>query len=233
MEMQELCLEGMHCSMPSTVIYKPCHLFTSPVTCLQALTFVYKPWHLFTSPDVCLQALTFVYKPWHLFTSPVICLQALSLVYKPWHLFTSPDICLQALTSVYKPWRLFTSPDRCQALLFTSPDIVKYLGLARTIYIRFIYGIFGREITKYTVIYGVNIRSWPTLQIFKYCLEVTTSCWTQTAGWPQTSPYSTKRRQAIELTGSVGIWCKSWLSIWCVNTPTLHKHRQATEHGAA
>jgi len=28
-------------------------------------------------------------------------------------------------------------------------------GLARTIYIRFIYGIFGREIAKYTVIYGV------------------------------------------------------------------------------
>jgi hypothetical protein len=76
MEMQELCLEGMHCSMPSTVIYKPCHLFTSPVTCLQALTFVYKPWHLFTSPDVCLQALTSVYKPWPMPST---------VVYKPWH----------------------------------------------------------------------------------------------------------------------------------------------------
>jgi hypothetical protein len=30
-----------------------------------------------------------------------------------------------------------------------------YLGLARTIYIRCIHGIFGREITNYTVIYGV------------------------------------------------------------------------------
>ena len=30
-----------------------------------------------------------------------------------------------------------------------------YIGLARTIYIRFIYGIFGREITKYTAIYGI------------------------------------------------------------------------------
>jgi hypothetical protein len=29
------------------------------------------------------------------------------------------------------------------------------VGQARTIYIRCIYGIFGREITKYTVIYGV------------------------------------------------------------------------------
>jgi len=34
------------------------------------------------------------------------------------------------------------------------------------IYIRFIYGIFGRESTKYTVIYGVYIRFWPTLHMF-------------------------------------------------------------------
>ena len=38
-----------------------------------------------------------------------------------------------------------------------------YVGLARTIYIRFIYGIFGWEIIKYTVIYGVYIQFWPTL----------------------------------------------------------------------
>ena len=30
-----------------------------------------------------------------------------------------------------------------------------HLELARTIYIRYIYGIFGRKTTKYTVIYGV------------------------------------------------------------------------------
>ena len=29
--------------------------------------------------------------------------------------------------------------------------------------IRCIYGIFGRKIIKYTVIYGVYIRFWPTL----------------------------------------------------------------------
>ena len=40
-----------------------------------------------------------------------------------------------------------------------------YIGLARTIFIRCIYGNFGREITKYTVIYGVYIRFWPTLAI--------------------------------------------------------------------
>jgi len=39
------------------------------------------------------------------------------------------------------------------------------VGLARTIYIRCLYGIFGREITKYMVIYGVYIRFWPTLLI--------------------------------------------------------------------
>jgi hypothetical protein len=40
-----------------------------------------------------------------------------------------------------------------------------YLELARTIYIRYIYGIFGRKTTKYTVIYGVYIRFWPTLNL--------------------------------------------------------------------
>jgi hypothetical protein len=32
-----------------------------------------------------------------------------------------------------------------------------------TVYIRCIYGIFGREITIHTVIYGAYIRFWPTL----------------------------------------------------------------------
>jgi len=31
--------------------------------------------------------------------------------------------------------------------------------------IQFLYGIFGREITNYTVIYGVHIRFWPTRQL--------------------------------------------------------------------
>ena len=38
------------------------------------------------------------------------------------------------------------------------------VGLARTIHIRCKYVIFGREVIKYTVIYGVYIRFWPTLQ---------------------------------------------------------------------
>ena len=36
--------------------------------------------------------------------------------------------------------------------------VLAWLGLAGIIYIRFIYGIIGREITEYTVIYGVYIR---------------------------------------------------------------------------
>jgi hypothetical protein len=36
------------------------------------------------------------------------------------------------------------------------------------IYIRCIYGIIGREITKYTVVYGVNLQFWPTLHIVRY-----------------------------------------------------------------
>ena len=36
-------------------------------------------------------------------------------------------------------------------------------GLARTIYIRCIYGIFGRKIVKCTLKYGVYTRLWPTL----------------------------------------------------------------------
>ena len=47
-----------------------------------------------------------------------------------------------------------------------------YLGLARTLYIRCIHGIFGREITKYMVVYGVYIRFWPTLHIFIFILRV-------------------------------------------------------------
>ena len=44
----------------------------------------------------------------------------------------------------------------CFVLLCTS---LPCAGLAKTIYVRF----FGREITKYTVIYSVHIRFWPAL----------------------------------------------------------------------
>ena len=47
-----------------------------------------------------------------------------------------------------------------------------YVGLAKTIYIRCIYGSFGGEFTKYTVIYGVYIRFWPTLYIWGVCTSL-------------------------------------------------------------
>ena len=46
------------------------------------------------------------------------------------------------------------------------------LGLARTVYIRRVYGFYGREITKYTVIYGVCIRFWPTLHMVQTLLAL-------------------------------------------------------------
>jgi hypothetical protein len=52
--------------------------------------------------------------------------------------------------------------------------------LARIIYIRCVYGNFGRENTQYTVIYGVYIRSWPTLVTNKPGWShavVTNDCW--------------------------------------------------------
>jgi hypothetical protein len=53
------------------------------------------------------------------------------------------------------------------------------IGLARTIYIRCIYGIFGRKTTKYTVIYGACIRFWPTLVkiIYNFPCFFALICW--------------------------------------------------------
>jgi len=50
-------------------------------------------------------------------------------------------------------------------MYITHPHMHTYIhvGLARTIYIRCTYGIFGLEITKYTVYIYVYIRFWPTL----------------------------------------------------------------------
>ena len=42
------------------------------------------------------------------------------------------------------------------------PPMLTCIELTRTVNIWCIYGIFCREITKYTVIYGLYIRFWPT-----------------------------------------------------------------------
>jgi hypothetical protein len=44
------------------------------------------------------------------------------------------------------------------------------IGLARTIYIRCTYGIFGLDITKYMVYIYVYIRFWPTLCMQDGCV---------------------------------------------------------------
>jgi hypothetical protein len=51
----------------------------------------------------------------------------------------------------------------CRILSWKLPWIPSCIGLARAIYIQCMYGILGREIIKYTVIYGAYIRFWPTL----------------------------------------------------------------------
>ena len=45
------------------------------------------------------------------------------------------------------------------------------VGLARSMYshIRCTYGVLGRDVIKYTVMYGAYKRSWPTLAICKLC----------------------------------------------------------------
>jgi hypothetical protein len=65
-------------------------------------------------------------------------------------------------------YRLDALPHSKHAPHYHQPK-AKWLGLARTvyIYIRCKYGIFGREITKYTVIYGVYVQFWPTLAVIK------------------------------------------------------------------
>ena len=50
-------------------------------------------------------------------------------------------------------------------VVFPHVTVVHVQGLARTIHVQCIHGAFGREITKYTVTYGADIRFWPTLHV--------------------------------------------------------------------
>ena len=92
-----------------------------------------------------------------------------------------------------------------------------YLGVARTIYTRCIHGIFGREFTKYTVIYSVYIRFWPTLcvalvlppglHVFPGCRSHTALC-VSLCMWPpqQLIPHS---RSPPLLRDSFALLCRS------------------------
>jgi len=61
---------------------------------------------------------------------------------------------------LYSPFHFCHNP--CHPSLYA----LTYLGLSRTICIQCVYGIFGRETNKRTVIYVVCIWFWPTLHIF-------------------------------------------------------------------
>jgi len=54
----------------------------------------------------------------------------------------------------------------CDVHLAISVPNIPNIELARTMYIRYIYGNIGRKTTKYTVIYGIYIRFWPTPRIY-------------------------------------------------------------------
>jgi len=64
--------------------------------------------------------------------------------------------------------------------LTTTASSHNYLRIIRVgqnhRYIRCIYGVFGREITIHTVIYGVYIQFWPTLHIYMYGSRPPDSC---------------------------------------------------------
>ena len=47
-----------------------------------------------------------------------------------------------------------------------TPYAAICIGLAKTLNVRCIYGIFGREITECTAKYGAYIRFWPTLHVY-------------------------------------------------------------------
>jgi len=61
---------------------------------------------------------------------------------------------------------VLTNASCIAAVLVASLLWCTYVGLARTIYA---YNIFGREFTKYTVIYGVYVWFCPTLHIRPAC----------------------------------------------------------------
>jgi hypothetical protein len=65
--------------------------------------------------------------------------------------------------------------ERCLSLLPWVLFVI-CVGLARTKYVWCIYGIFGREITNYTVKYGVYVRLWPNLGVWYMCAHVSVPC---------------------------------------------------------
>jgi len=57
----------------------------------------------------------------------------------------------------------FRSVARLSGIVLQQVQPCKFAGLARTIHTRCIYGVYGREVTKYKVICNVYVRLWATL----------------------------------------------------------------------
>jgi hypothetical protein len=76
--------------------------------------------------------------------------------------------------------RTHTYTHRCSHVTFSFwPSPLMWLGLARFIYIRCTYGVFGREITKYTVyiyVYIYTVLANPTYDCFPVTF-LTQGCW--------------------------------------------------------
>jgi hypothetical protein len=94
-------------------------------------------------------------------------------------------------------------------------------GLARTIYIRCIYGIFDREMTKYTVIYGVHTRFWPNLHVYDPAFTLYTYSCTYAIPILNTGLASQQEAQKV---AAAGHGCPSW-KCW----RSLEDQRQAQE----
>jgi hypothetical protein len=108
----------------------------------------------------------------------------------------------------------------------SMPRRERYVGLARTVYIRCICVILGREITMYTVMYGVYIRFWPTLKI-RLALTVHCTarhielCWTMSARIYQQHTLCTNNTPCVQLTHPM---CKQHTRC-AINTPNVQiKH---------
>ena len=94
------------------------------------------------------------------------------------------------------------------------------VGLARTINIRCIYGIFGREITIHTAIYGVYIRFWLTLRIHTFCRNFDTYGRSHQALTPLNMGVVATRRSSTPLLrkgGSKSATCRRDLRVRRVN----------------
>ena len=107
------------------------------------LQFAHNDYSVLTTITVCSQRLQFAHNDYSLLTTTTVCSQRLQFAYNDYSLLTTTTVCSQQLQFAWCIWNA------------NLHWLLTFFHLARIIYIRCIYGIFGRGITKYTVyIYG-------------------------------------------------------------------------------